>query len=96
MKHPTLILLLLALCSPLSQAKERKARNPSAEEVFKALDTSGDSLISLEEFLVGKPDKEKATADFKIADADKDGNLTLEEFSTLPKAGNKERKRKRE
>ncbi|RFC43128.1 MAG: EF-hand superfamily [Verrucomicrobia bacterium] len=96
MKHPALILLLLVLSGSLGLAKEKKAREQSVEEAFKALDTTGDSLISLEEFLVGKPDKEKATADFQNADADKDGRLTLEEFSTTPKRAKKERKKKKE
>ena len=97
MKKAITVLLLLSIGSPLCLAKEKrkKAGPPSAEEAFKALDKSGDSTVSLEEFLEGKSDQEKAKADFAKADADKDGSLTLEEFSTVERSGGKDRKRKK-
>jgi Ca2+-binding EF-hand superfamily protein len=97
MKKIITAILLLSIGSPLCLAKEKKKRPgpPSAEEAFKGLDKSGDSILSLEEFLEGKSDREKAKADFAKADADKDGSLTLEEFSTVERPGTRERKKRK-
>lgn len=77
-----------------AKEKKKKAGPPNAEERFKALDKDGDGMLSLSEFLEGKGDPAAAKAAFTNANMDKDNNLTLEEFSSLPKPDKKEKKKK--
>jgi Ca2+-binding EF-hand superfamily protein len=64
---------------------ERRGWDPAA--AFKATDTNADGAISLEEFKAGKiGQRDPAAAEdrFKKRDLDKNGSLTLAEFSTRP------------
>jgi Ca2+-binding EF-hand superfamily protein len=56
----------------------------SAEEVYDALDTNQDGVVSQDEFLVGKPDDmstEDATALFDALDTEDSGSITEEQFA---------------
>ena len=77
MKFTFSLLAVLAISSAFALAKEKQ--DPA--EGFKKLDTNSDNKVSLEEFLLGKKNPEKAKESFKSKDKDGDGSLTLEEFS---------------
>merc|ERR1719362_1984073 len=60
------------------------------DEMVKGLDTDGDGLVSLEELFPEGAEEDEAEKNsikkgFVVADADKDGKLSVAEFSTLIK-----------
>ena len=91
MKPLVTTLSILALATTLSFAQEKPAGpppaerkpRPTAEEIFKKLDTNNDGVLSLEEFKagpMGKKDPAKAEEIYKKMDVNADGKVTLEEF----------------
>jgi Ca2+-binding EF-hand superfamily protein len=80
----TVAAIALSVAAP-SFAADKKADKPKASpaEAFKKLDKDGDGSLSEAE-LIGKKTGEmadKAKASFTKKDANKDGKLSLEEFS---------------
>ncbi len=70
-------------------AADKPKRDPA--EMFAKLDKNGDKKIDMTEFL-GKKDGDKAAAakkSFEAKDKDKDGFLSLEEFSAAGKKAKK-------
>lgn len=51
------------------------------KRVFSEVDTDSDGKVSLEEFLVGAPNEERATKRFEKRDKDEDSFLSEEEFN---------------
>ncbi len=94
MKPLVTTLSILALATTLSFAQEKPAGpppaerkpRPTAEEIFKKLDTNNDGVLSLEEFKagpMGKKDPAKAEEIYKKMDTKNDGKVTLEEFKAF-------------
>ena len=82
MKSTLALLALAALVIPV-QAEEgkkgpKKGRDPA--KMIEKKDTDGNGSLSLEEFIEGMPNTERATAIFKRLDADSNGELTVEEL----------------
>ena len=78
-----------APAAPAAEGEKKPHRTP--EEIFKALDTNNDGVISLDEFKAGprgKKDPAKAEEAYKKMNTTNDGKLTLEQF----KAGHHEKK----
>ncbi|MGB6219484.1 hypothetical protein [Haloferula sp.] len=89
MKSILAVLALAALIIP-AQAEEgkeapKKGGNPA--KMLKKKDTDGNGTLSLEEFVKGAPDADKATKAFKRKDKDSDGQLTLDELKAKPAKG---------
>jgi len=64
------------------------------KRVFSEVDTDSDGKVSLEEFLVGAPNEERATKRFEKRDKDEDSFLSEEEFNA-PKGKKGKGKRKK-
>lgn len=101
MKSTLAILALAALIIP-AQAEEgkggagpkKKGGNPA--KMLEKKDTDGNGTLSLEEFVKGAPDADKATKAFKRKDKDKDGQLTLDELKARPAKGAGKGKKKKD
>ena len=66
----------------------------SSEEVYDALDTNKDGVVSQEEFLAAKPDDvstEDATALFKSLDTENTGSITQDQLSEFLQASQQQR-----
>ena len=72
-----------------SQKGHRKGPPPSADEIFKMMDTDKNGLLEMNE--VKGPIKN----DFETIDADQDGFITKEELEAAPKPERKGCKEKR-
>ena len=70
--------------TPAASASPKK--DPIDEARFKKYDKDNDGGISLQEYIQGMGDEEKATRLFKNRDKDQDGKLSFEEFSSGKKA----------
>ena len=85
MKKLLAVALVAGMFMPLmTGAQEKKGKTP--EERFAALDKNGDKKLSKEEFLATVADdkKDKGGMRFDMADKDKDGFLSLEEYKEIP------------
>ncbi len=87
MKKILALTLIAGMFLPLvgsTGAQEKKGKTP--EERFAALDKNGDKKLSKEEFLapIDAEKKDKAGTRFDMADKDKDGFLSLEEYKEMP------------
>ena len=85
MKKLLALAMIAGMFMPLmTGAQEKKAKTP--EERFAALDKNGDKKLSKEEFLapLDAEKKDKAGTRFDMADKDKDGVLSLEEYKEIP------------
>lgn len=87
MKSTLAVLALAALIIP-AQAEEKKAPRKGGDpaKMLKKKDTDGNGTLSLEEFIKGAPDADKATKAFKRKDKDGNGELTLDELKSGPPA----------
>ncbi len=61
-------------------AKPPQSVSPDRSAMFKRRDQNNDGYLTLEEFLTGQPDPERAPARFPRFDTNGDGQLTVEEF----------------
>jgi Ca2+-binding EF-hand superfamily protein len=86
MKKLLAVALVVGMFMPILSggAQEKKGKTP--EERFAALDKNGDKKLSKEEFLapIDAEKKDKNGMRFDMADKDKDGFLSLEEYKEIP------------
>jgi len=91
MKKILALALVAGMFMPLMSggAQEKKGKTP--EERFAALDKNSDKKLSKEEFLATVADdkKDKGGMRFDMADKDKDGFLSLEEYKEIPQGKKK-------
>ena len=88
MKSTLAVLALAALMIP-AQAEEEAAPKKGGDpaKMLKHKDADGNGTLSLEEFIKGAKDADKATAAFKKKDKDGNGELTLDELKAKPAPG---------
>ena len=88
MKSTLAVLALAALIIPAQAEEEKKApkRGGDPAKMLEKKDADGNGTLSLEEFIKGAPDADKATAAFKRKDKDSNGELTLDELKSGPPA----------
>lgn len=95
MKSTLAVLALAALILP-AQAEEKKeapkGKGGDPAKMLKRKDADKNGSLSLEEFLKGAKDTDKATKMFKRKDKDKDGELSLDELKAGPPKGKGKKK----
>jgi Ca2+-binding EF-hand superfamily protein len=94
MKSTLAILALAALIIPAQAEEEKKApkRGGDPAKMLEKKDTDANGTLSLEEFIKGAKDPDKATKAFKRKDKDGNGELNLKELSKKPGPGKGKKK----
>ena len=92
MKSTLAVLALVAFLIPAQaedakEVKEAPKKAPDPAKMLKRKDKDGNGTLSLEEFIKGAPDADKAKAAFKRKDKDSNGELTLDELKAKPAKG---------
>ncbi len=95
-----LAVALFVVVGPAGAADEKKdgkkRERPSAEQIFKKLDADSDGKITADELAKSRRfdgDTDKAAAAIKRMDTDKNGSVSLEEFTAAIKKHHGDRKR---